>query len=83
MGSFSLPDLPYEYDDLEPTIDRMTMEIHHSKHHNAYVTKLNVAVEEQTLKENLWKNYYPMFQIILPPYEITGADISTIRYSGQ
>jgi Fe-Mn family superoxide dismutase len=45
MGTFTLPDLPYEYDALEPTIDRMTMEIHHSKHHNAYVSKLNAAVE--------------------------------------
>jgi Fe-Mn family superoxide dismutase len=45
MGTFTLPALPYEYDALEPTIDRMTMEIHHSKHHNAYVSKLNAAVE--------------------------------------
>jgi Fe-Mn family superoxide dismutase len=45
MGTFTLPDLPYEYDALESTIDRMTMEIHHSKHHNAYVSKLNAAVE--------------------------------------
>ncbi len=45
MGTFTLPELPYEYDALEPTIDRMTMEIHHSKHHNAYVSKLNAAVE--------------------------------------
>jgi Fe-Mn family superoxide dismutase len=50
MGTFSLPDLPYEYDALEPTIDRMTMEIHHSKHHNAYVTKLNAAVEGTDLE---------------------------------
>jgi len=45
MGTFTLPALPYEYDALEPTIDKMTMEIHHSKHHNAYVSKLNAAVE--------------------------------------
>jgi Fe-Mn family superoxide dismutase len=45
MGKFSLPALPYEYDALEPTIDKMTMEIHHTKHHNAYVTNLNAAVE--------------------------------------
>jgi len=45
MGTFTLPDLPYEYDALESTIDRKTMEIHHSKHHNAYVSKLNAAVE--------------------------------------
>ncbi len=42
---FTLPDLPYTHDALEPYIDKMTMEIHHGKHHNAYVTNLNKAVE--------------------------------------
>src|SRR5688500_11504433 len=42
--SFELPKLPYSYDALEPHIDKMTMEIHHSKHHNAYVTNLNNAI---------------------------------------
>ncbi|MEM7550605.1 MAG: superoxide dismutase [Bacteroidota bacterium] len=40
-----LPNLPYAYDALEPNIDAQTMEIHHSKHHNAYVAKLNGALE--------------------------------------
>ena len=39
-----LPPLPYDYDALEPHIDARTMEIHHTKHHNTYVTKLNGAV---------------------------------------
>jgi Fe-Mn family superoxide dismutase len=43
--AYSLPDLPYGYDALEPHIDARTMEIHHSKHHNAYVTNLNAALE--------------------------------------
>ncbi|MBR9861354.1 superoxide dismutase [bacterium] len=43
--SFELPSLPYAYDALEPHIDAKTMEIHHSKHHNGYVTKLNAAIE--------------------------------------
>ena len=43
--AYSLPDLPYAHDTLEPHIDKATMEIHHGKHHNAYVTKLNGAVE--------------------------------------
>ena len=43
--AFELPKLPYAYDALEPTIDAQTMEIHHTKHHNAYVTNLNNAVE--------------------------------------
>src|SRR3954452_20444018 len=42
---FSLPPLPYGPDALEPHIDKMTMEIHHGKHHNAYVTNLNKALE--------------------------------------
>jgi Fe-Mn family superoxide dismutase len=43
--SFTLPDLPYGYDALEPTIDARTMEIHHSKHHQAYVDNANKALE--------------------------------------
>ncbi|MEP0368847.1 MAG: superoxide dismutase [Cyclobacteriaceae bacterium] len=43
--SFELPNLPYAHDALEPHIDKATMEIHHGKHHNAYVTKLNGAIE--------------------------------------
>jgi len=43
--AFTLPALPYATDALEPTIDKMTMEIHHGKHHQAYVTNLNKALE--------------------------------------
>lgn len=43
--AFELPKLPYAYDALEPHIDARTMEIHHSKHHAAYVTNLNKALE--------------------------------------
>ena len=50
MGKFELPKLPYAYDALEPSIDKMTMEIHHTKHHNTYVTKLNGAVEGTDLE---------------------------------
>jgi Fe-Mn family superoxide dismutase len=42
----SLPPLPYPTDALEPHIDKQTMEIHHGKHHNAYVTNLNAALEK-------------------------------------
>ncbi len=45
MAKFELPALPYSYDALEPYIDKMTMEIHHDKHHAAYVNNLNKAVE--------------------------------------
>ncbi|MFS0780908.1 superoxide dismutase [Bacillus sp. 1P06AnD] len=43
--SFELPQLPYAYDALEPNIDKETMNIHHTKHHNTYVTNLNNALE--------------------------------------
>jgi len=43
---YKLPNLPYAYNALEPVIDARTMEIHHTKHHQAYVDKLNAAVEK-------------------------------------
>lgn len=43
--AYELPQLPYEYDALEPHIDKETMNIHHTKHHNTYVTKLNDALK--------------------------------------
>lgn len=43
--AYSLPDLPYDYDALEPHIDEKTMRIHHGKHHNGYVNKANAALE--------------------------------------
>ena len=49
--AFTLPDLPYPFDALEPHIDAKTMEIHHGKHHNTYVTKLNDAVSGTPLAE--------------------------------
>ena len=44
--AFQLPDLPYDYGDLEKSIDAQTMELHHTKHHNTYVTKLNDAIKD-------------------------------------
>ena len=43
--AYTLPDLPYAHDALEPVIDARTMEIHHGKHHNTYITNLNTALE--------------------------------------
>jgi len=59
---FTVPPLPYASDALEPSIDRMTMEIHHDKHHGAYVTNLNKALESapdlanKTIEELLANN---------------------------
>ncbi|WP_282112258.1 superoxide dismutase [Maribacter stanieri] len=48
--AFQLSKLPYAYDALEPHIDARTMEIHHTKHHNGYTTKLNAAIEGTDLE---------------------------------
>lgn len=48
--AFSLPDLPYAFDALEPHVDARTMEIHHGKHHAAYVNNLNAAVQGTDLE---------------------------------
>ncbi|MFP5353504.1 MAG: superoxide dismutase, partial [Actinomycetota bacterium] len=50
--TFKLPDLPYAFDALEPVIDAKTMEIHHGKHHAAYVTNLNKALENKAEWQN-------------------------------
>jgi Fe-Mn family superoxide dismutase len=47
--SFKLPDLKYDYNALEPYIDAQTMEIHHTKHHGAYTTKLNAALDAENV----------------------------------
>lgn len=58
--AFELPQLPYAYDALEPHIDARTMEIHHSKHHNAYTSNLNAAIAGTDLEgksiEEILKN---------------------------
>ena len=57
--TYTLPDLPYAYDALEPYIDEETMHLHHDKHHNTYVTNLNAAIKkypelgEKTIEELL------------------------------
>jgi len=61
MAKYTLPELGYAYDALEPFIDAQTMEIHHSKHHQTYVDKLNAALDKHpelynTPLEDLLKN---------------------------
>ncbi len=59
--SFSLPDLPYSYDALEPLIDTKTMEIHHQRHHNLYLNNLNNAIADTDMSslsiEDICKNH--------------------------
>lgn len=58
---YTLPQLPYAYDALEPHIDAKTMEIHHAKHHQAYIDKLNAAIKdtewEEMSVEDLLRNF--------------------------
>jgi len=68
--AFTLPDLPYAYDALEPVIDAQTMQLHHGKHHNTYVTKLNAAVEGKGLPDDLTTLLKQLDQV---PEDIRGA----------
>ncbi len=58
MAKFELPKLPYAYDALEPYIDKMTMEIHYTKHHNAYVTNLNNAIAGTALESKSFNELF-------------------------
>jgi len=51
--AYTLPELPYDHATLEPVIDTQTMQIHHGKHHNAYVTNLNKAVEGLSVTDDI------------------------------
>jgi hypothetical protein len=55
-SQFTLPPLPYDYAALEPHIDAMTMQIHHDKHHQAYVDKLNDAVKTANIGDASLEN---------------------------
>jgi len=75
--AFTLPDLPYGYDDLEPHIDGRTMRIHHGKHHNGYTNKLNAAIEKHAgLSEK-------SIEQLLGDLDAVPADVRTgVRNSG-
>ncbi|MGP4074420.1 superoxide dismutase [Halobacillus sp. K22] len=79
MAKFELPELPYAYDALEPTIDKETMNIHHTKHHNTYVTKLNNALEghadlqDKSLEELLANNLAAVPEDIRTPVRRNGG----------
>ena len=68
---YELPKLPYAYDALEPFIDAKTMEIHHSKHHQAYVNNLNAALEKYPNLDKSLETYLKDFSLL--PEDIRGA----------
>jgi Fe-Mn family superoxide dismutase len=69
--AFELPKLPYAYDALEPNIDAQTMEIHHSKHHAGYTSKLNAAIEGTDLEG-----------LSIEDILVKGADNNAVRNNG-
>jgi Fe-Mn family superoxide dismutase len=73
---YELPALPYAYDALEPTIDQLTMEIHHDKHHQAYVTNLNAALEGTEFADR------PIEQVIANLESIPADKRSAVRNNG-
>ena len=77
--SYTLPKLPYAYDALEPYIDAQTMEIHHTKHHQAYIDKLNLVIEKYSELANL-----PLAELLqnLNSLKVDEADRSAIRNHG-
>lgn len=76
---YELPKLPYSYDALEPYIDTGTMEIHHSKHHQFYVDKLNIALEKYpTLADRKLEELIKE----LPSLTMDEADKKTIHNNG-
>ena len=77
MPEYALPPLPYAYDALEPTIDTATMQIHHDKHHAAYVNNLNVA-----LKGNPELSALPVEELIADLDAVPEAARAAVRNNG-
>jgi superoxide dismutase, Fe-Mn family len=87
MG-FVLAPLPYSFDALEPVIDARTMEIHHDKHHGAYVTNLNNALAnsadlQSKSIEDLVKNLSSLPDAVRTAVRNNGGGPSTTAFSGR
>ena len=74
--SYSLPELPYSYAALEPHIDARTMEIHHTKHHQAYITNVNKALEGSQLAG------LPVDELVTRLDEVPEAVRTAVRNNG-
>jgi Fe-Mn family superoxide dismutase len=75
--AFELPPLPYDYTALEPYIDEQTMHLHHDKHHQAYVTNLNNALQGQSQFESL-----PIEQLVRRINEVPENIRTAVRNNG-
>jgi superoxide dismutase, Fe-Mn family len=74
--AYSVPPLPYAYDALEPHIDKLTMEIHHDKHHQAYVDKVNAALEGTPLADA------PIEDVLKDLSQVPEAKRTAVRNNG-
>lgn len=74
---FSLPELPYAYDALEPHIDRQTLQLHHRAHHQAYVTKLNEALAKEAALHST-----PLVELLRDPTKLPDAVRTAVRNNG-
>ena len=86
--AYELPQLPYGYDALEPTIDQETMHLHHEKHHNTYITDLNAALEKHPeadpgTVEELLANIDSVPEDIRTAVRNNGGATPTTRCSGR
>ena len=81
--AFELPNLGYAYDALEPNIDAKTMEIHHSKHHNGYTTKLNGAIAGTDLEGKSIEDILNTLTCLMELLEIMEEAFTIILYFGQ
>ena len=72
----TLPNLDYEYSDLEPFIDAKTMEIHHSKHHQAYISKYDAAIDGTTLAQK------PLHEVLSDLNNVSDDILGAVRNNG-
>jgi superoxide dismutase, Fe-Mn family len=79
MASFTLPQLPYPYDALEPHIDAKTMEIHHTKHHQAYTDGLNKAISSLGPE---WQNKNDVIEILKNIDSVPESARSAVNFHG-
>ncbi len=74
--AYSLPPLPYAYDALEPSIDKATMEFHHDKHHQAYVTAVNAALEGTALADT------PIEDVLRDLSQVPADKLTAVKNNG-